>query len=415
MSASVPTQAPLSKHRFTQIEAYRAIVALAIAQKHLWENLRTRNQVYPYQQGHHLYQRILYGFNNQAPLLVGFFFVISASLVSRTWFRQALAATPPDQTDRPTGYLFHRVVRSLPTYWLVVILVWGSRNNHWPGNWLDLVEHLTLTQTFDSQRIFYTIGSGWSLSVQFMFDIFLAFWGLAMVVLCRKLMTKRARVTLIASNIAALVILSIAFKAYVFLYLAIPTTRYAFSYGFPAFVDVLAFGLGIALVVVLREGKPPLSRRVGAALRVVGISGAIVTWVVSLRSDFVHVYFDTLLGASLALLVLAVYLTEPPRHHLGNIRWLRWTGGLGLGIYLLNQPVLETFRALGVTGTRFSDFGVDCLIVLPTTVALAWVAHHVIERPALELRHLVDRRGHSTDLFPAGVDARPPDDVLIPA
>lgn len=413
--ASIPGQAPIRKRKFTQIEAYRAIVALAIAQKHLWENLRTRAQVYPYQQGHRLYQRILFGFNNQAPLLVGFFFVISASLVSRTWFRQALARTPAGQTDRPKGYLFHRVVRSLPTYWLVVLVIWGTRNNHWPGDWLDLVEHLTLTQTFDSHRIFYTVGSGWSLSVQFMFDVFLAFWGLGMVALCRRLATHRARVTLLATNIAVLVVFSLLFKAYVFLYLRIPASDYAYSYGFPAFLDVLAFGLGISLLVAIREGRPPLSRRVGSVLRLAGVAGAIATWILSLRSVFIHVYFDTLLGASLSLVVMAVHLTEAPRHHLGNIRWLRWTGGLGLGIYLLNQPVIETFRSLGVTGTRFGDFGIDCVIVMPVTIALAWVVHHVVERPALELRHLVDRRGRATDLFPDGADERPPERALIPA
>src|ERR1700687_2888287 len=184
--------------RFTQIESYRALVALLIVQKHVWEKLRTKDQIYPYQHAAHLYQRVIFGFNVQAPLLVGLFLIISASLVSRTWFRQALAGTSAEECDRPHGYLYHRMVPSLPTYFVVVLVGWATRNNHWPGDWLDLVEHLTLTQVFDSKRIFYTVGSGWSLAVQYQFDVLLAFWGFALVAVCRRLATKRARVRLLA-------------------------------------------------------------------------------------------------------------------------------------------------------------------------------------------------------------------------
>ena len=97
---------------------------------------------------------------------------------------------PPDAVLRPRGarrhlalpareFLFRRAVRIVPLYWIAVTTVWALRNPALPGDWRDLVEHLLFVQVFDRERIFYTLGPTWSMSLEVMFYLSLVVLGAA--------------------------------------------------------------------------------------------------------------------------------------------------------------------------------------------------------------------------------------------
>ncbi|CAM5565325.1 Acyltransferase OS=Streptomyces antimycoticus OX=68175 GN=SSPO_013610 PE=4 SV=1 [Streptomyces antimycoticus] len=74
------------------------------------------------------------------------FFVLSAlSADTLTHGQQWTGARPaPGRV-----FLFRRAIRIIPLYFLAVLCVWATRNPTLPGEWSDLVHHLTFTQVFD--------------------------------------------------------------------------------------------------------------------------------------------------------------------------------------------------------------------------------------------------------------------------
>src|SRR5665811_1079712 len=74
---------------------------------------------------------------------VGLFFVLSAFLLTLPYARAGLTGNQPVAAR---AFLFRRSVRIVPLYLVAVLVVWASRNPALPGDWRDLVEHLTFTQ-----------------------------------------------------------------------------------------------------------------------------------------------------------------------------------------------------------------------------------------------------------------------------
>ncbi len=101
-------------------------------------------------------------------------------------------------------FLFRRAIRIVPLYFLAVLVVWASRNPSLPGDWRDLVEHLTFTHVFDGDRIFYTLGPTWSLSLEIVFYLTLVAIGPLVVRPCGSVGTRGGRAVLCGAGCAAL-------------------------------------------------------------------------------------------------------------------------------------------------------------------------------------------------------------------
>ncbi len=149
-----PEGAP-SRGRARELEGYRGLVGLTIVVFHVFQ--------YAAQSGRTLNPVLgaLARFET-----VDILFLMSSYLLTLSYARAALDRTPA----RPAGqFLFRRAVRILPLYWIGVTVVWAIRNPALPGDWLDLVEHLLFLQVFDRERIFYTVGPTWSMSLEVIF------------------------------------------------------------------------------------------------------------------------------------------------------------------------------------------------------------------------------------------------------
>lgn len=69
--------------------------------------------------------------------------------------------------------------------------------------------------------------------------------------------------------------------------------------------------------------------------------------------------------------------------------WLRRLGTHSYCLYLLHQPVLYALQAVAFTHLEIREpmqlFVWTCLGTLPITIALSWIAHHLVERPGMRL------------------------------
>ena len=149
---------------------------------------------------------------NSLDAAVPWFFVLSAFLLFEPIARSAIDSGP---VITARGFLVRRAVRLLPVYYVAVIVVWFLRQQSLPGDWRDLLEHLSFTQVFDAKRIFFTNGPAWSLSVSVYFYLALTVLGVILVRRCRSIESRSWRVALLATATALLGVISLGVEGLV--------------------------------------------------------------------------------------------------------------------------------------------------------------------------------------------------------
>ncbi|WP_430330705.1 acyltransferase family protein [Rhodococcus sp. ACT016] len=120
---------------------------------------------------------------------VAMFFVLSGFLLFRPWLR---AAAGQRELPSTTTYLWHRVRRILPAYWITVIAVYviylfrddaGETGLGWSG----FVRNMTLTQIYGPGHLHNGLTQMWSLAVEATFYLLLPALGwFLVVVVCRR-------------------------------------------------------------------------------------------------------------------------------------------------------------------------------------------------------------------------------------
>ncbi|MDF3149608.1 acyltransferase, partial [Streptomyces sp. T21Q-yed] len=182
----------VSTMRSPELQGFRGLAALSTVVFHVWQQY----YVYDAQGAHPPVDNPYLGALISLEV-IDLFFVMSAYLLTLSYARAAIDGE--DRTRPARDFLFRRATRILPLYFLAVLLVWSLRNPSLPGDWRDLLEHLTFTHVFDQQRIFYTLGPTWSLSLEIAFYLTLVAVGPPAIRACRRLRTRRARALLCAS------------------------------------------------------------------------------------------------------------------------------------------------------------------------------------------------------------------------
>lgn len=153
---------------------------------------------------------------------------MSAYLLTLSYARAAIDGG----SLRPArAFLFRRAIRIVPLYFLAVLVVWASRNATLPGNWLDLVEHPTFTHVFDQERIFYTLGPTWSLSLEVFFYLTLVVLGPLAIRACRRLRRRHTRVAVCAVGCALLFAASCVWTPVVHDAFGVPQTDWPVYFG----------------------------------------------------------------------------------------------------------------------------------------------------------------------------------------
>jgi peptidoglycan/LPS O-acetylase OafA/YrhL len=398
VAPALPVAAADAADRYDELDGHRGLAVVAVVVFHVYQFCNV---------AHYLYLGTpAYTVLNSLDAMVPWFFVITAFLLFEPVARSAIEGGPAISAR---GFLTRRAVRVLPVYYVAVVVVWFSRQQTLPGDWRDLVEHLTFVQVFDSKRIFYTIGPAWSLSVEVFFYLILIALSLALAAVCRRLATRRQRITALAASTAVLAVVSVAWQAWSFGVGHRATTgSFTTWFGPAANLDIFAAGMAAAIIVAAFGDRRPLRSRGRLALRLAALALLAVAFITRQANSWTGVYFTAVCAVGFGGLVAAAVL-GPERDRWGralSCRPLMWLGAISYSIYLWHEPVLLAFAGWeGVVRQAPGAFLRDAVIVVVVSVLAGWLSYLLIERPTSQLGRVFGRDGRPTAAADAGGDA----------
>ena len=160
-----PTETPRASRPLYPLTWARGLAAILVLTFHAYQHNRTwPSGSWPWSGTAH---QLMLG----TDLFVEMFFVLSGLVL---WLPIARACIE-GRAGRPGWVmLLRRMARLLPLYYAVVLVVWTLTNPSLPGHWQDLLLHLTFTQVYSDQYVFWTAGPAWSLAVEFHFYVLMA-------------------------------------------------------------------------------------------------------------------------------------------------------------------------------------------------------------------------------------------------
>lgn len=320
------------------------------------------------------------------------FFVVTAFLAGRGLVRAALGEGPATPVRR---VLAGRAAALLPTYYVAVLLVWAMSNPRLMGHWSDLLLHLTFTQVYSDDFIFWTLGPAWFIAVAVHFYVLLAVLGGGLQRWCRRLATRRARLRVLLGSVGALTALCWAYKLVMRFDLHEPVTSWSTWFGPLSRLDLLAFGLLLAVVSAVRPAIPPSAVRgcyvAAAALTVLAgvvYSPAEPTWWGHSVAGVAAVCYllpsvtDRRVGSDGGPVVVPAGGRPAPG-------WATGLATLTYGIYIWEEPVLRALDANGLLPPPSSHwaFPVTTVLMLGVTIGVAWLSYHLIETPGRAFVH----------------------------
>ena len=320
---------------------------------------------------------------------VAVFFALSGFLLFRPYAHAKATATARPATGR---YLWRRVMRILPAYWVTVavcLLVLPRNDDANAGDW---ARHLTLTQIYESYGLRHGLGHTWSLATEAAFYALLPLLGVA-------LLSGRRRAgspMLILAASAAVTAVWVALMHAGVLSLSLHTTWLP-SYG-------LWFGAGMALAtihVALRNDYAPRWRFLddlgsaplacwAAALAVLAIATTPIAGPRSLSEPTAGEFGLKLVLYTVFAVLLILPIAFGPQTRTksffasGPVRWL---GTISYGLFLWHPLVLDLIYLISGRPEFTGDTWETFLITMAGAIVLATLSYYVVERPFLRLSH----------------------------
>jgi peptidoglycan/LPS O-acetylase OafA/YrhL len=383
-----PAPATRAAERYEELDGHRGIAAVAVVIFHVYQFCNVAHFLY--------FGTPAYMLLNSLDAMVPWFFVLTAFLLFEPVARSAIEGRQPISAR---GFLARRAVRIVPVYYIAVVVVWFSRQQTLPGDWRDLLEHLTFTQVFDEKRIFYTIGPAWSLSVEVFFYLALMILSIGLARFCRRLASRKQRISVLAASTAALAAVSLAWKAWSFSIEQRPTTgSFTTWFGPMANLDTFAVGMAVAIIAAaLGSDNRPLGSRSRLMLRLTALAILCVAFATRQANAWSAVYFTTACAVGFGCLVAAAVLGPP------EDRWARalscrpllWLGAISYSIYLWHEPILLALPGWeGLVRQAPGAFLPDTAIVVVVSILAGWLSYSLIERSTSQLGRVFGRDGH---------------------
>ncbi|WP_078942579.1 acyltransferase family protein [Streptomyces viridochromogenes] len=387
----------MSGTRRLELQGYRGLAALSTVVFHVWQ------QYYVYDaRGAHPPVDSPYLGALISLEVIDLFFVMSAYLLTLSYARAAIDGD--DRTRSGGDFLFRRATRILPLYFLAVLVVWSLRNPALPGDWRDLLEHLTFTHVFDQRRIFYTLGPTWSLSLEIAFYLTLVAVGPLAIRACRRLRTRRARVALCAAGCAALYLAPIAWIAVAHHALGVPYTNWPVYFGPQARLGGFAAGMLLAVLLVALGERCRVGARRATAMALTAAAGLYALSYHSEPENPWHTYYHplaALLWFALLYATLHVRTSARPRWHaLLRARWLTGVGLVSYSLYIWHEPLMLLLYDTGALPRSRAGFLPAAVFVVAAGVLVATVSYWAVEYPGSLLAGLRDKKGRPRDFYP---------------
>jgi peptidoglycan/LPS O-acetylase OafA/YrhL/peroxiredoxin len=397
-----PVRATQRPPRFSELDALRGLAAISILVLHAYQNSRTLDALIDSKAS----SGYAYGDNYIVRNLIinldfglGVFFALSGFVVFLP-FAKAIIEGRRHMGVRE--FMTRRFFRIVPLYFVAIFVVWNSRYYGGTTQIPDLVRHLTFTQIYNNDEIFYTIGPAWSLAVEMHYYVMTAVLIFVLTKIGRRIASRRGRIVLVAAFPAALAIASIAYKAWAFYVRHLPLDnslsahRYTVYYSALARADGFAFGMLLSVIfVVLGSWRPktPWLPRALCLAAILPFAG-----MVAVRGDrttdphFISLYYYSWIGLGTTLIMSAIVLSK---HEWFSMRMLRarplqFLGVVSYSLYMWHEPLmrsLEKHHILVFKEPTTWPLSVAALI----TIALftAWASYHLIEVPGQALRRLL--------------------------
>ena len=336
----------------------------------------------------------LYPFIYNMVGVVGVFFALSAFVLWRPMVEQVMTGLP---AVRPADWVSRRAVRILPVYLTAILTVWASRNPRFPGDWRDLVEHLTFTEVFDNKRIFYTDGPAWSVADEV---VFYAFLGLVGWVLVRRAVHQAASSQrwLILSIPTAIWLLVLPVIAYWTITARnVPVTQSAPYFGPLMWSSSFGAGMLLAMAHVAytrRWGSRPMPRWAVADMRLAAVSCYLAAASVPADTPSRLSVFRVACGLSSAvLLASSIWSAERSLwRRVFQARPLLFAATVSYSLYLWHEPVLLLMQGHHLLSKQPSAFPLVAAGLLAASMPVAYLSYRGIERPASFMRFLLKPR-----------------------
>ncbi|MCX4634992.1 acyltransferase [Streptomyces sp. P9-2B-2] len=388
------TDTAQGRGRASAIDGFRGLAALSTVAFHVWQQYFR----YDAQGSHPPVDNPVLGalFSLE---VIDLFFVLSAYLLTLSYARAALDGG----STRPARlFLFRRAIRILPLYFLAVLVVWATRNPTLPGNWRDLVEHLTFTHVFDQQRIFYTLGPTWSLSLEVLFYLVLVALGPPAVRACRPLRRRRTRVAVCAAGCLFLYAVPLVWIAVAHYRFGVPHTDWVVYFGPQARFGGFAAGMGLAVVTAALGDRARLGPRTALPLAALALTGLFALSLDSGPENFTFTFYHPIASALWVLLLFSTLHVRQQTFWQGLLtaRWLTAAGLVSYSLFIWHEPVMLQLHNAGLLPTGQSGFLPALLIVFLVAVPVAAASYWLIEYPASLLGRLKDHRGRPREFYP---------------
>ncbi|GAA1453751.1 acyltransferase [Nocardiopsis tropica] len=369
---------------------------------------------------------VLGGLVSAFDLAVPLFFTLSGVLLYRPWARAALDGT---RGPRARPYLWRRVVRVFPAYWVVAVaalLLYSREELGSPSYWLQV---LTLAFPFDTDPPWvgtgpYGLGQMWSLSVEVSFYLLLPVFALLLALWARGGRTVDARGRRLLAGLAAMGVLALAALVPQFH----PEPREYMHAWLPRALGLFAAGMALAVLSEWAWREPGADGPVRRFCRTVAASPG-VCWLVAGgflaltateatggrfigSGDIWTSAAASLAGTGFAFFVvapaaLAPRPTAPPAPLRSAAAWRdgRWLDSLlrhrvcqflariSYGVFLWQFVVLYLWRDFTGQEIFTGSFWLDMVPVTAGTVLLAAATFHWVEEPSRRWsRRTRDRR-----------------------
>ncbi|MEU9499929.1 acyltransferase [Streptomyces sp. NPDC048196] len=387
-------------NRAGAIDGFRGLAALSTVAFHVWQ------QYFRYDAGgsHPPVDNPLVGAALSLEV-IDLFFVLSAYLLTLSYARAAIDG----RSLRPARlFLFRRAIRILPLYVLAVLVVWASRNPSLPGNWRDLVEHLTFTHVFDQQRIFYTLGPTWSLSLEVLFYAVLVALGPLAVRACRPLRRRGSRVALCAAGCAVLYAVPLAWIAVAHYGWGVPHTDWVVYFGPQARFGGFAAGMGLAVATAALGDRGRLGPRAALLPAGLALAGLFALSLDSGPENFTFTFYHPIASMLWVVLLYSTLHVRQPTfwHRLLTARWLTAVGLVSYSMFIWHEPVMLQLHNAGLLPGGQAGFWPALLIVFLAALPVAAASYWLVEYPASLLGRLKDSRGRPREFYPEPAASR---------
>ena len=145
--------------RFTALDGYRAVAAVTVVVFHVL-----------FLTGENIAGTWMGNLASRLDVAVALFFLLSGFLLYRPWAVAHLSPHPRERGPRVTGYLWHRALRILPAYWvLVVVALLTTLQGQGSALWLTT---LTMTEVYRNP-LPTGLEQTWSLAAEVVFYLLL--------------------------------------------------------------------------------------------------------------------------------------------------------------------------------------------------------------------------------------------------